>query len=382
MKKYLYITNLSGKRINRIWLSAILAAKELGYEVHLACNMAEAEHPGWDQDCQNWGICPHNIDFIRNPFDLKNRKAKKQLIELMKKEEFDIIHCNTPIGGLLGRICAKKCRIQTVIYQAHGFHFWKGAPVFNWLVYYPVEKWLSKYTDILITITKDDYSLAQHMHAKRVAYVHGIGINLALFARRRKDDRNYALREKIGIPKDAKVLLSVGELNKNKNHYAVFEALDRLHRNDIHYVVCGEGELREKHEFYLEMHGMSDRVHLVGFKHNVHEFYRMADLFVFPSLREGIPGAIMEAIATGVPVIASDIRGIKDIISDEKYRFTPKSVNQIAEMIVFGLEGNHDRLIEKNIKSIIPYSFDAVVKELSQEYKRSTKKNQASNLPI
>ena len=370
MKKLLYITNLSGKRINRIWLSSIKAAKELGYEVHLACNMKEAEHPGWDQDCQDWGIFTHHIDFIRNPFDIRNTTARNQLLKLMNREKYDIVHCNTPVGGLIGRICAKKIHIPNVFYQAHGFHFWKGAPLFNWLVYYPVEKWLSRYTDTLLTITKDDYVLAQKMHAKRVSYVHGIGINLNLFTRKNKDDVNNNLRDRIGIPREAKVLLSVGELNKNKNHLAVFDALKMIHRDDIYYVICGEGDLRQTLENTMVAQELSDKIRLVGFQHNVQEYYRMADLFVFPSLREGIPGAIMEAIATGVPVIASDIRGIRDIISDEKYRFNPKSIKQIAEKITWGLDNVHDVSIEENIQKIRPYSYEAVVRELSEEYSR------------
>lgn len=368
MKKLLYITHLSGKRVNRIWLSSLTAAKELGFEVHLACNMDEAEHPGWDNDCQELEIHTHQIDFIRNPFNLKNKKAVKQLSELMKSINFEVVHCNTPVGGIIGRICAAKEKIPHIIYQAHGFHFWKGAPLKNWLLYYTAEKWMSRYTDTLVTITKDDYELAKKMKAKRVAYIHGIGIDFDLFSSRREEERNFSLREQLGIPKDSTVLLSVGELNSNKNHQMVFEALKIMNRNDIHYVICGEGELRKKYDQYLKKNKLSENIHLVGFQYHVEDYYRMADLFVFPSYREGIPTAIMEAIAIGVDVIASDTRGIRDIVPDGEYRFSPANKEELAKLIERVLKKDNMVNREKNRQCILNYSFSNVVGEMKEIY--------------
>ena len=156
MKKILYITHLSGKRVNRFWISAIYAAQALGYEFHLACNMTGAEHPAWEEGCKKYGIITHQIDFNRNPLSPQNIKAQKQLAKLLK-EGFDVVHCNTPVGGLVGRISAKKAKIPKIIYQAHGFHFWKGAPLHNWLLYYPAERLMAHKTDVLITINQEDY---------------------------------------------------------------------------------------------------------------------------------------------------------------------------------------------------------------------------------
>lgn len=368
--KLLYITSLSGVRINGFMRSAIYASKNVGLDFLMACNSDMADKEGYTKDCIDYGIRMKHIGFHRNPLHIGNANAYKQLLNLMRIEKPDIIHCNTPIGGVLGRICAKKTGIKSVIYEAHGFHFWKGAPLINWIAYYPIEKILSKYTDTLITITKEDYQIAQNMNAHRIEYVHGVGINIDTFVRRDTEDRNTELRNVLGIPQKAIVLLSVGELNANKNHLVVLEALSRIQQKKIHYVICGDGKLKKYYEQYIKKHCIEDQVHLVGFQNDVYGYYRMADLFVFPSLREGIPGAIMEAIAVGIPTIASNIRGVKDIVQDERYRFDPKSVQEVINSIKWCIQNNHEDNIIKNINNIKNYTVGNVTKELSDIYKQ------------
>lgn len=367
--KLLYVTSLSGKRINGFMRSAIVAAREQNIEFTMACNMEMADAEGYAQDCRDYGIKAVHIDFDRNPLSPKNRLAYRQLLELMKAEGFDLVHCNTPIGGVLGRLCAKKAGIPTVIYMAHGFHFWKGAPLKNWLLYYPVEWLMARDTDILITITKDDYALAKRLPAKAVRYVHGVGVDFNRFSAGASSDRNLALRQQLGIPENAPVLLSVGELNSNKNHGAVIKAVESLEKDDLYYVICGEGELRESYRREIARAGLSHRIILAGFCQNIREYYQMADYFVFPSLREGVPAAVMEAAASGLPVIASDIRGIRDVISEGNYRFDPRKEDEIAEKIKLLLNSKHTASVERNYANLQPYAFDAVVAELAEIYK-------------
>lgn len=349
--------------------SAIKAAQNSGYEFVMACNTRTAYTEQYKQDCEDYGITLRHIDFNRNPVNPKNLKAMRQLTSLLKTEHFDAVHCNTPIGGLAGRICSAKAGVKPVIYQAHGFHFWHGAPLINWMLYYPVEKSLSKRTDILITIARDDYELAKKMRAKTVKYVHGVGVDLSSFERRSENERNLSLRMALGIPDDALVLLSVGELNKNKNHKVVINALNKLQRKDIFYVICGTGNKKEYLQSLISKYGLQNRVILPGFRTDVSEFYKMADLFVFPSLREGIPGAVMEAAATGVTVIASDIRGIRDIITDPGYRFSPTDADELSKLIERTLSRDNRDNQETNYSNLSPYSFDNVVKELEEIYK-------------
>lgn len=243
MKKLLYITHLSGSRVNRFWLTSIAAAHELGYEFHLACNMNGAEQPQFNEGCQQYRIITHHIDFNRNPLSGENKKAYKELLDLLERERFDIVHCNTPVGGLLGRLCSHKAHVPYVIYQAHGFHFWKGAPAKNWMFYYPVEKYLSRYTDALITINQEDYDAAKKFHAKQVYYVPGVGIDQSLFTPAYK--KNMEKRKELGLSENDFVVLSVGELIPRKNHEIVIRAIAEIKKKfstiPVQYLICGTG---------------------------------------------------------------------------------------------------------------------------------------------
>lgn len=232
-----------------------------------------------------------------------------------------------------------------------------------------VSDYVRLYAFILVTITKDDYDLSKRMHSKECRYVHGVGIDLGRFKIRDSQDRNIELRNRLNIPYDAKVLLSVGELNTNKNHGQVIQALALLQYENIHYVICGEGELKTEYEKLGQKLRLRQYLHLMGFCPNVSEYYRMADLFVFPSLREGIPASIMEAMATGIPVIASDIRGIKDIVQDPRYRFDPLDYSQIADVITRALNNDNLSNIEENLQNLQPYEFSMVVNELKAIYR-------------
>ena len=368
MKKILYITHLSGKRVNRFWISAIYAAQALGYEFHLACNMTGAEHPAWEEGCKKYGIITHQIDFNRNPLSPQNIKAQKQLTKLLK-EGFDVVHCNTPVGGLVGRISAKKAKIPKIIYQAHGFHFWKGAPLHNWLLYYPVERLMAHKTDVLITINQEDYERAKKFRAKRVVYVSGVGIDTDLFSGH--NNRVDALRNELGIPKDAFVILSVGELITRKNHQTVIEALKDI--NDVWYVICGLGPLHDELVELTKSLGMNDRVILTGYRTDVMDFYSMADLFVFPSYQEGLPVALLEAMSSGLPCVVSEIRGNTDLIKNESLRFSPNSRDELKEIILREKKDqkslSEQGLINREIAK--DYSIKVVVEELKKIYSDS-----------
>lgn len=369
MKKILFITHLSGKRVNRLWMSSIVAAKELGLEFHLACNMAQIEQPGWDEDCKKYGIITHQIDFNRNPLNRDNKRAYRELLSLMQQIDFDIIHCNTPIGGVLGRMCAKKVNNHQVIYQAHGFHFWKGAPVKNWLFYYPVEKYLAKYTDTLITINEEDFAVAKKFKLRNngiVTLVRGVGVNIEKFRQVNVDIKNK--RNEFGIPMSGKVLLSVGEINSNKNHEIVIKALARIHANDLYYIICGDGEKKKELKNLVDKLDMHGQVIFAGFRFDINEIMKIADYYVFPSHREGLSVALMEAMASGLPCIVSDIRGNRDLMGkDYKYLFNPDDSETLARMIQ-DIERDKEHCVEKLLANINFYSFNNIVKEMKKNY--------------
>lgn len=262
----------------------------------------------------------YNVPFERNPLKPGNLKAYKELKHIIDEGEYDIIHCHTPVGAMLTRLAAKQARKKgtKVFYTAHGFHFYKGAPAINWILYYPVEKWLSRYTDVLITINKEDFERAKTFKAGKVCYVPGVGIDLKKFnvGYVNKEQK----RKEIGVSADDFVLLSVGELIPRKNHEVVIRALSVLKQlgklNHIEYVICGRGSYEADLRKLAEGLDVADHVHFLGYRNDISEICNCADLFVFMSNQEGLPVALMEAMACGLPAVCSNIRGNTDLIED------------------------------------------------------------------
>ena len=313
MKKVLFVATVVKTHIMEFHLPYLKALKEAGWETAVAARN-DYENPA---DC----IIPYcdnyyNIRFNRNPFSPENIAAYRQLKKLIKSNHYDVIHCHTPVVGVLARLAAVKARKEgtRVFYTAHGFHFFTGAPAVNWLVYYPVERFLSRFTDVLFTINKEDYSRALKFHAKETVYVPGVGIDIEKF-RNTFVDRN-AKRAEIGVPDGVFLILSVGELNKNKNHELIIRALNELNDTRIHYALAGSGELLDYLKGLAASLGVEGQVHFLGYRTDVARLYKAADVLVHPSLREGLPVAVMEALASGLPVIATNIRGSADLIED------------------------------------------------------------------
>ena len=241
--------------------------------------------------------------------------AYKAVKMLINNEKYDLIHCHSPIGGAICRLAARKARKKgtKVIYTAHGFHFYDGAPKKNWIVYYPIERILSRITDVLITINKEDYKRAlKSFKAKKTVYVPGIGVDVNKFANV-SIDRDLK-RKDLGLSEEDIMILSVGELNENKNHGVVIKALGEIQDSRIHYFIAGKGDL----DTYLSKLAVEKKVnlHLLGFRTDVAELYKCADIYVLPSLREGLNVSLMEAMASGLPSVVGRIRGNVDLINN------------------------------------------------------------------
>ncbi len=316
MKKALLVTTVSGF-VPQFEMNNVRILQQMGYEVHYASNYHMPSYGNDNSRLDGTGIIRHQVDFERSPFTLKNIAVYKQLKKVMEEEQFDLVHCHTPMGGALARIAAHNTKTGPVLYTAHGFHFFKGAPLVNWLCYYPVEKMLSHYTDVLICINQEDYERAKKkFYAKQVIKIPGVGIDIKRIENI-DVDRNKK-REDLGIGKDQKVLLFVGEMTKNKNHRLIIEAVAKLHDSSITAVFCGHGQ-EEQHlrELAKTLH-VEEQIRFLGYRKDVLEIYKIADLFVFPSLREGLPVALIEAMASGLAVVCSDIRGNRDLIKDNQ----------------------------------------------------------------
>lgn len=322
--------------IDQFNMPNIRLMKELGYEVDVATNFlkgstcSDEKIAALKQTLQEMNVRCFQIDFSRNVLNIgENIKAYKQTKKIIDENNYTLIHSHSPIGGFLSRIAARNARKRgtKMIYTAHGFHFFKGAPLMNWLIFYPIERISSRWTDVLVTITHEDYQLAQKkMYAKKVIYVPGVGIDTAVFAPSEEDAAiNVSKREELGLAMTDIVMLSVGELNKNKNHEIVIRAMAQLGCKDVHYVIAGRGVLDQHLEQLAQELGVSSQLHLLGFRTDVKELFKMADFFAHPSYREGLSVAVMEAMANGLPIICSEIRGNTDLIEDGKggYLFKP-----------------------------------------------------------
>lgn len=327
MKKVLFVASIMG-HFKAFHMPYIEYFKEKGYQVEAAAKPKEG-----------LVVCEvqHNIDFERQPLKLKNISAYEKLRKIIRSGNYEIIHCHTPVAAMMTRLAARRARKMgtRVIYTAHGFHFFKGAPIKNWLIYFPVEWLCSFFTDDLITINREDFAFAKkHLHAKKIHYVPGVGVNIDKFKNITVDrDKK---REELRIPKDSIAVLSVGELNDNKNHETVLRAIASLDRKDIVYVICGKGGKKEYLENLAKELGMEDRLILAGFRTDVAEIYKCCDIFAFPSKREGLPVSVMEAMAAGLPCVVSDIRGNNDLIKDGENGFlcSPITVDAFADKIL------------------------------------------------
>lgn len=324
-KKIMMITTTD----NMIWqfmLPHIKHLQSLGNVVECVC----ANTGFWFDELKNkHGLVMHEINFGRNPLKFKNIKGYKLLKQLQEERNFDLVYCQQPVGGMMGRLIGKKFNIP-VIYTAHGFHFFKGCPLVNKLVYKPVEKWLSKYTDVLITINEEDYQNALKMNAKQVYKINGIGIDDNKI--KVEDFDKVAFKKEIGLNPNDKVVLTISEINKNKNYITMLKTVKRLIEKDktIKFVSCGTGVWKDKiHTMAVDL-GIERNCLFLGYRKDISKILQITDLFFHASFREGLTLSVMEAMSFGVPCVVSNVRGNRDLIVDGKGGFVVEPEDDAA----------------------------------------------------
>lgn len=365
--KILYVATIS-LTLNSFFKPHIEMLVREGNCVDIACNFKAQP---LDDLYNELGCGFHQIDFSRSPLSKGNSMAYKQLKKVIKDGKYDIVHCHTPNAALITRVVCRKFRKRNglkVFYTAHGFHFYKGAPKFNWLVYYPIEKFCSRSTDKLITINKEDHELAKDkFKAKEVCYVPGVGIDLARF-QNAQVDRN-AKRREIGVPEEAISLISVGELIERKNHKLILRALAKIDDENIHYTIVGEGPLLPELQDYAKEHKIAHRVHFLGYRRDIAELYKASDICCLPSTQEGLPVALMEAMACGLPAVCSRIRGNTDLIgASGGILFAPDSVDECRQAIVDMLSSDRKHMGEVNKDRAECYSIDKILIDMKSIY--------------
>lgn len=297
--------------------------QDLGCKVDVSANFQNGSITSQERvnefkkELENKGIEVIDTPIPRSVFSIKStidsyRKVKK----LVEERHYRIVHCHSPIGGVVARLACRNARKNgtKVIYTGHGLHFFKGAPLKNWLIFYPIERLCAKLTDVLIAINQEDYQREKSWNCCQVEYVPGIGVNTAAFQEPFADRDK--MRAEFGFTQEDFVFMSTGQISVRKNHEVVIRALAKVKNEHVKYLIVGFGELQEKLHALVEDLGLKERVVFAGYRGDVRNLLHVVDAFVFPSLQEGLPVALMEAMAVGLPVVCSRIRGNVDLIKD------------------------------------------------------------------
>lgn len=364
MRKVLFTATVDS-HILQFHIPYLKMFKEQGYEVHVATNGDE-----------NIPYCDvkHKVPFERSPFKFNNMKAIKQLKKIINAEKFNIIHTHTPMGSVVTRIAAKKARKKyntKIIYTAHGFHFFKGAPFLNWIMFYPVEKYLSKYTDCLITINKEDYNLAKKkFKAKNVEYVPGIGVDENKFNFEMSREERKELRKNLGINEEDFVIIYVAELSKRKNQQMLIKAISLLQPSVLEKVkvlLPGKDSMNGKYQELAKNLNVDKNIQFLGYRTDIPKLMKISDLAVSTSRQEGLPVNLMEAMFCNLPIIATDCRGNRDLIQKESI-VEIDDENTLREKLLNQIHNYKNNKIE--YKNISMYSWKNVEKLMYYIYKK------------
>lgn len=304
----------------------------LGYKVDVAANFEEGSITSqervdqYKKELNSNGIDVYHVDIPRSIFKIKNIISSYKMVKkLAETNYYDIVHCHSPIGGVITRLACKKARRKgtRVIYTAHGFHFYKGASFVNWLIYYPIEKWMSKYTDTLITINNEDYAIAQKkFKSKNVELVNGIGVSEKKFNFEMTDEEKYELRKSIGVNNNDILLIYVAEISKRKNQEMLVNAMRKIvdENEKVKLLLVGKDSLNEKIHKLVEELELKNNVLFLGFRNDIPNLMKISDVLVSTSKQEGLPVNVMEGMFVGLPMVLTNCRGNRDLIQNEAQR--------------------------------------------------------------
>lgn len=317
----------------------------------------------------------YNLPFQRNPLSLTNYKAFKQLRKILNENKYDIIHCHTPTGGVIARLANRFSKHYTttqIIYSAHGFHFFNGNSAIKNFIFKNIEKYMAKITDVIITVNDEDYIAAKNFKLKKNGYVTknpGVGIDIQKIHEIQGNRKEFLYS--LSIPNDSLLLLSVGEINDNKNHKIVIKILSSL-PSYCHYIICGKGEKENELKSLCKELNISDRVHFLGFRTDIIYIMKSSDIFVFPSKREGLGLVGIEAMASGLPVIGSNIRGITDYSIDGEtgFLFNPNDEDKLLQIILDLVKNTELRktIGQSNVNRIDKYDINNVICQMEKIY--------------
>ena len=357
--------------MDQFWISHIKNLIDNGHEVDMVCS-----HVGDRLDALKSKLAQIGnpkltiVDLKRSPLSPHNLHGYMQLRKHFRQNRYDVVVTNEPVMGIMTRLAARTTRRKNktkIIYFAHGFHFWKGAPKLNWMLFYPIEKLGAHFTDTLVTMNTEDFELAKkHIHAKEVLYTYGIGVDLSKF--RKTDGVREKKRQELGVDDNTFVLYSTSEVSERKNLISALNIVNELTKRgyDVHFFNRGVGEQEDMLNTLAKEKGINDRFTLLGYGKDVDEMCQAADAFLFTSKQEGLPVAVMEAMSCQLPCVVSNIRGVVDLIENYKGGFTCElnNTDDFCTRIITLIENSNEEyrlnLTKNNFEVLKPYAFENV----------------------
>lgn len=365
-KKVLFVATVT-KHINTFHIPYLKWFKEQGYEVHVASK---------GNDKIEYCDIHYDLPLERFPLKKENIYVYNELKKIIKFNNYSIIHCHTPVGGVLTRLAARRSRRKgtKVIYTAHGFHFYKGAPLKNWFIYYPIEKICSKWTDVLITITEEDYIFAKRKlkKTKQIEHIHGVGMNTKRLAADLTFEEKQQIKNKLGIKKDEIVFTYVAELNKNKNQVLLIDVMKELKKENmqVKLLLVGSGELIDQYKEYTKKSNMDNEIKFLGRRLDINELLSITDIYIASSIREGLPVNVMEAMYKELPIIATNNRGHRELVKNNENGYIIESKDQMKQKIKEVLKNKNLKInICNNSREILcKYGIESVIQDMKKIY--------------
>lgn len=372
MKKLLLAANVSKEHIRKFHIPFILRMKELGWQVDVACRLDEPVPE-----------CDHAYDLPcdRNPLRGGLIGSIKLLRQLVRENGYDVVHCNTVTGAIVARIACAPLRKEgvKVFYTCHGMHFFKGASAARWVSGWPMEKMLAPMTDVLITINGEDRDMA-HKHLSAcgaIEKIDGIGVNLDKYRRgsmTREERTEY--RNSLGLNAEDFVITYVAELIANKNQQALLKMLDMI-RDEIpnaKLMLVGPDHEDGKLIAQAQQMGLADRVLCLGWRSDVPKLLGCSDLYAASSRSEGLPLNIIEAMCSGLPVVALRNRGHCELIDHGRNGFLAdrEDARGLADHVLalHREEALRHRITAQAMEDVNRYDTEQVLRQLTAIYEK------------
>lgn len=373
MKKVLFVATVQSHIMN-FHIPYLKLWQDKGYEVHVATNMDTKKYDNVEAIISN--VVWNNIDFDRNPFSKNSFVALRQLVNLMNENRYELIHVHTPVGGILGRLAAKITNTKNVVYTAHGFHFFKGAPLKNWVLYYPIEKVMARFTDAIITMNEEDYIIAKNNFKTRIKgnvfKVNGVGIDIEQY--KVDDVKNMTFKKSLGLNENDFIITVIAELIERKNHNQIIESLEKIQHKYPHIkaIFVGDGKLYDNINDRIKERNLENNILLLGYRTDIRQILNITDVLGLFSYHEGLPKNIMEGMVAKKPIICTNIRGNIDLVENNINGITV-GINKIDETkkAILYMYNNRDKLEYMKMNSykrILDYDIKKVIKEIDYIY--------------